>query len=301
MSSDTGTSGSDVDDDGYVDVTDSSGNPISSGSGGVVNSGSEVDFGYDPGAYAALDATYGPDAAIPSSDNNPFSMAVAGQAPAYAVAVPVARQDPAYAVPAEFNSELNRFVPKQTYEQEQARDVLIGKYRDEQDALEETSSPFGFGNWASSGLESLISGLTLGTINPEFDGRSLIGQDKPPGMYVGYPGIGTVVPHVSLTSSGVGLEPGLAFEAAQHLSNKNWSNPFSGGRGESLSGGAPITRTQEHGGDGGGGRPYVLPTSPQVTAPVLPAVNSPALTPYQNLKQKWAGNQFLLAPITRQP
>mgnify|MGYP003112100710 CR=1 FL=1 len=47
------------------------------------------------------------------------------------------------------------------------------------------------------------------------------------------------------------------------------------------------------------GRRYLLPT-PQTTAPVEPMVNNPLpLTPYDYQKQKWMGNQFILAPIRR--
>ena len=46
-------------------------------------------------------------------------------------------------------------------------------------------------------------------------------------------------------------------------------------------------------------RRYLLPT-PQTTAPVEPMVNNPLpLTPYDYQKQKWMGNQFILAPIRR--
>ena len=46
-------------------------------------------------------------------------------------------------------------------------------------------------------------------------------------------------------------------------------------------------------------RRYLLPT-PQTTAPVEPMVNNPLpLTPYDYQKQKWMGNQFVLAPIRR--
>jgi hypothetical protein len=54
-------------------------------------------------------------------------------------------------------------------------------------------------------------------------------------------------------------------------------------------------------GDGGSQQPYYPPllqtTAPAaIEDPVAPAV----LTPYEHLKQQWAGNQFMLAPIRRQ-
>lgn len=54
-------------------------------------------------------------------------------------------------------------------------------------------------------------------------------------------------------------------------------------------------------GEGGDGRPYLL--QPTVSTPVVeaPFAATPVpLTPYEHLKQKWAGNQFILAPIRRQ-
>ena len=73
---------------------------------------------------------------------------------------------------------------------------------------------------------------------------------------------------------------------------------------DAFSGTGPMGATpSSDDGDGEGGndyRPYLLTSNP--VSPVLPdpVTAPPVLTPYENLKQRWAGNQFLLAPIRRQ-
>ena len=76
-----------------------------------------------------------------------------------------------------------------------------------------TQSPdsgYGVGNALSSLAESAIAALTMGVVNPDFDGKSLIGADRgQPGVSFGFPMVGTFGPNASLDSRGLSFDPGI--------------------------------------------------------------------------------------------
>jgi len=68
--------------------------------------------------------------------------------------------------------------------------------------------------------------------------------------------------------------------------------------------GRPDTQSRGDWGEGNSSSvtPYLLREKEPEPAPTVVSVATPTpepLTPYEHLKQKWAGNQFILAPITR--
>ena len=72
------------------------------------------------------------------------------------------------------------------------------------------TSGYGVGNAVSSVAESLLAALTMGVVNPDFDGKSFFGADRgQPGVSFGVPGLGTLGPNVSLDSKGLSFDPGL--------------------------------------------------------------------------------------------
>jgi len=66
---------------------------------------------------------------------------------------------------------------------------------------EETGdSGYGAGNALSSLAESAIAALTMGVLNVDLDGKSLIGPDRgQPSVSFGLPMVGTFAPHVSFS------------------------------------------------------------------------------------------------------
>ena len=78
---------------------------------------------------------------------------------------------------------------------------------------------FGPVNLLSSVAERIASYMTLGIVDPELDGKSLIGPDRPQGVYVGSP-FGRIGPQVGFTSSGVGFSPGLAADMVSDYASR---------------------------------------------------------------------------------
>ena len=94
---------------------------------------------------------------------------------------------------------------------------------------EETGdSGYGAGNALSSLAESAIAALTMGVVNPDFDGKSLIGPDRgQPSVSFGLPMVGTFAPNVSFSSKGVDFDPGLVAEMVSNSEPNSFTSAFS--------------------------------------------------------------------------
>tara|TARA_R110002126_G_scaffold290097_1_gene446374 strand:+ start:33 stop:842 length:810 start_codon:yes stop_codon:yes gene_type:complete len=70
-------------------------------------------------------------------------------------------------------------------------------------------TPYGISNLGSSLLETLISFLSAGTVNPDFDGKSLIGRNsQQPGVNFGIPGLYGLGPGIDVSAQGFDVTPG---------------------------------------------------------------------------------------------
>jgi len=70
-------------------------------------------------------------------------------------------------------------------------------------------TPYGISNLGSSLLETLVSFLSAGTVNPDFDGKSLIGRNsQQPGVNFGIPGLFGLGPGIDVNAQGFDVTPG---------------------------------------------------------------------------------------------
>tara|TARA_R100001369_G_scaffold92251_1_gene136441 strand:+ start:2855 stop:3622 length:768 start_codon:yes stop_codon:yes gene_type:complete len=73
----------------------------------------------------------------------------------------------------------------------------------------ESDNSYGISNLGSSLLETLVSFLSAGTVNPDFDGKSLIGRNsQQPGVNFGIPGLFGLGPGIDVNAQGFDVTPG---------------------------------------------------------------------------------------------
>jgi hypothetical protein len=94
-----------------------------------------------------------------------------------------------------------------------------------------TSAPaddYGLLNALSSLAETAVSFMTTGVVNPDFDGKSMIGPNSnAPGVSFGLPGIGPFGPTVGVNTGGLTADPGLVANFAEDVVDKGLADTIS--------------------------------------------------------------------------